>query len=51
MSAKITIVLLLACAVIALAGGKGDRDNGHAFKTAQFCIQQYDNPGEPRIYC
>jgi hypothetical protein len=35
----------------ALAGGSGNRDSGYTFKSAQYCVPQYDNPDWLRIYC
>jgi hypothetical protein len=53
MSIKIVMALaaIIACAYPALAGGSGNRDSGYTFKSAQYCVPQYDNPDWLRIYC
>ena len=55
MSTKITMALLPLsshCALPALAAGNGNRDNEYAYKSAQYCIPQYDElPGTTRVYC
>jgi hypothetical protein len=54
MSTRIT--LTLAVAVIAFTSfastvGNDSRNHEHTFKSAQYCMPEYDFPGETRIYC
>jgi hypothetical protein len=55
MSTMITTAFVAA--VIAFASpaptvGNGNRNNEHMFKSAQYCVPDYDMPGAPNtIYC
>jgi hypothetical protein len=55
MSTKITMALaavVIACASPALTTGNGNRSNWYTFKSAQYCIPQFDdNPDALRVYC
>ena len=61
MLTKITLALAIAFAVgyaavilygsPALAEGKGNHNSGHAAKFAQYCVSQYDDADQSRIYC
>jgi hypothetical protein len=50
MSIKLTMALVavIAYASLAQAGGDGNRDR---FKSAQYCVPQYDNSDAVRVYC
>jgi hypothetical protein len=50
MSIKLTMALVavIAYASLAQAGGDGSRDR---FKSAQYCVPQYDNSDAVRVYC
>ena len=55
MSTKIRMAfvpIIIALAVPALAAGNGNRDNESTYKSAQYCIPQFDElPGTTRVYC
>jgi hypothetical protein len=55
MSSKITLALvftIIAFTSSALAAGNGRPDNEYTYKSAQYCIPQYDElPGMTRVYC
>jgi hypothetical protein len=55
MSTKITTAFMaavIAFASPAFPAGKGNRDNERTFKSAQYCVPEYDIPGaQNTIYC
>jgi hypothetical protein len=53
MSIKLTIALVaIVVASELLAPATRDRDNSHAYKSAQYCMpQDYDLSGTTRVYC
>ena len=55
MSTKVTMALvpvIIALALPALAAGNGKRDTEYTYKSAQYCIPQFDElPGATRVYC
>jgi hypothetical protein len=55
MSTKVRMAfvpIIIALAVPALAAGNGNRDNESTYKSAQYCIPQFDElPGTTRVYC
>jgi hypothetical protein len=55
MSTKITtafVAALIALAPPAPTASNSNRNNEHAFKSAQYCIPEYDIPGaQNTVYC
>jgi hypothetical protein len=55
MSTKITMALIAvvtALAFPALAAGNGNPSNAYTYKSAQYCIPQYDDLSDmTRVYC
>ena len=55
MSTKVTmpfVAAIIALGLPALAAGNGKRDTEYTYKSAQYCIPQFDElPGATRVYC
>ena len=55
MSTKIAtafVAAVIAFASPALTAGNGNRNDAHMFKSAQYCVPEYDIPGgQNTIYC
>jgi len=55
MSIKITMALIAvvtALASPALAAGNGNRGHAYSYKSAQYCMPQYDDLSDAtRVYC
>ncbi len=55
MSTKITtafVAAVIAFASPAATAGNGNRNNEHTFKSAQYCVPEYDIPGaQNTVYC
>jgi hypothetical protein len=55
MSTGITMVFVaavIAFASPALIASDGNRNNEHMFKSAQYCVPEYDIPGaQSTVYC
>jgi hypothetical protein len=55
MSTKVAmafVAVIVALAMPALAAGDGNRDTGHTYRLAQYCVPQHDElPGTTKVYC
>jgi hypothetical protein len=55
MSTKVAMAfaaVIVAVALPVLAAGDANRDTGHTYKLAQYCVPQHDElPGTTKVYC